>query len=120
MVQACATWSTIASTAGWFRSTHAQLFVQRPGLVAAVSARRAARRRPPNGRAILDAAQGPAGAVRLYESLLAAAPQDEERATAWSRARRRIEAEWTLWSNLAQAASRCAEPEATIAESMRS
>src|SRR5439155_16128015 len=48
-------------------------------------------------------------ALQLYESLLAASPHDDD-ASLWKRARRRIEAEWTLWSNLAQAASRALEP----------
>jgi 1,2-diacylglycerol 3-alpha-glucosyltransferase len=47
--------------------------------------------------------------LALYESLIAAANL-EESATAWSRARRRIEAEWTLWSNVARAASQALEP----------
>jgi hypothetical protein len=46
----------------------------------------------------------------LYDSLLAAAPQ-EEASTTWARAKRRIEAEWTLWTNLAQAATRALESE---------
>ena len=48
-------------------------------------------------------------ALNLYESLLETAP-DHETHGAWSRARKRIEAEWTLWSNLAHAATRALEP----------
>jgi len=48
-------------------------------------------------------------ALNLYESLLEISPHHEPNG-AWSRARRRIEAEWTLWSNLAHAATRALEP----------
>jgi 1,2-diacylglycerol 3-alpha-glucosyltransferase len=48
-------------------------------------------------------------ALNLYESLLEIAPHPESNG-AWSRARKRIEAEWTLWSNLAHAATRALEP----------
>ena len=52
-------------------------------------------------------------ALELYESLLAATPHVDS-PTAWTRrARRRIEAEWTLWSNLAHAATRALEPSNT-------
>jgi 1,2-diacylglycerol 3-alpha-glucosyltransferase len=58
-------------------------------------------------------------ALGLYESLLSEAPQDEEASTAWSRARRRIEAEWNLWTNVAQAATTALESEAAQAEALR-
>ncbi len=48
-------------------------------------------------------------ALDLYQSLLAMAPHEGD-GSLLSRARRRIEAEWTLLSNLAQAASRALEP----------
>jgi glycosyltransferase involved in cell wall biosynthesis len=51
-------------------------------------------------------------ALRLYESLLSAAPHEEEPAGLLVRAKRRIEAELTLWSNLAHAASVALEPSA--------
>ena len=44
-------------------------------------------------------------ALRLYESLLPTAEKLAESLAAWTQARRRIEAEWTLWSNLAHAAT---------------
>jgi glycosyltransferase involved in cell wall biosynthesis len=59
-------------------------------------------------------------ALELYESLLDAAPHDDQTPTTWSWARRRIEAELTLWNNLAQAASRALESEPTTAEAGRS
>jgi glycosyltransferase involved in cell wall biosynthesis len=52
-------------------------------------------------------------ALSLYESLVQAASPEEDSPTAWSWARRRIEAELTLWNNLAQAASRALENEPT-------
>jgi len=59
-------------------------------------------------------------ALELYESLLAATPHDDS-PTAWTqRARRRIEAEWTLWSNLAHAATRALEPTTTPEGAARS
>jgi len=48
-------------------------------------------------------------ALTLYGSLLADSSREAEE-TIWQRARRRIEAEWTLFSNLAQAAGRALEP----------
>ena len=48
--------------------------------------------------------------LKLYDSLLEVAPH-EETSSAWKRARRRIEAEWTLWSNLAHAATQALEPQ---------
>jgi glycosyltransferase involved in cell wall biosynthesis len=48
-------------------------------------------------------------ALELYQSLLEAAPHDTE-TDVLSRARRRIEAEWKLLCNLAQAAGRALEP----------
>ena len=48
-------------------------------------------------------------ALELYQSLLESAPHEGDESIL-SRARRRIEAEWTLLSNLAQAASRALEP----------
>lgn len=59
-------------------------------------------------------------ALSLYESLVAAAPRSEDALSAWSRARRRIEAEWTLWSNLAHAARQALEPESTTISASRS
>ncbi len=48
-------------------------------------------------------------ALNLYESLLEISPHHEPN-SGWSRARKRIEAEWTLWTNVAHAASRALEP----------
>ncbi len=49
-------------------------------------------------------------ALELYQALLEASPHEGD-ASILSRARRRIEAEWTLLSNLAQAAGRALESE---------
>jgi hypothetical protein len=46
----------------------------------------------------------------LYESLINAHLQDDE-PTIWSRVQHRVEAELTLWSNVARAANRAFEPE---------
>jgi glycosyltransferase involved in cell wall biosynthesis len=47
--------------------------------------------------------------LNLYESLLEIGPQEESTGP-FTRARKRIEAEWNLWSNVAHAASRALEP----------
>jgi glycosyltransferase involved in cell wall biosynthesis len=49
-------------------------------------------------------------ALDLYESLLNARLQEDE-PTIWSRVQHRLEAELTLWSNVARAANRALEPE---------
>lgn len=101
---------------------HPQLFVHALSWVASL---------PPRQRATLSSAARRTAerfsmprqarrALRLYESLLAAAPPDEDASSTWSRARRRIEAEWTLWSNLAQAASQAIESETTAITASRS
>jgi glycosyltransferase involved in cell wall biosynthesis len=54
-------------------------------------------------------------ALNLYESLIELKLQDDE-PTTWTRAKHRIEAEWMLWSNVAQAATRALEPEPEHAE----
>ncbi len=53
-------------------------------------------------------------ALSLYQSLLNASSHQEQE-TIWGRTCRRIEAEWTLWSNLAQAAGRALEAPETEA-----
>jgi len=101
---------------------HHQLFVHALSWVASL---------PPRERAALSSAARRTAerfsmprqarrALRLYQSLSAAAPQDENASSTWLRARRRIEAEWTLWSNLAQAASQALESEATAITANRS
>jgi len=52
--------------------------------------------------------------LELYESLIAARLHDDE-PTIWSRVQGRIEAELTLWSNVARAAGRALEPESSDA-----
>jgi len=54
-----------------------------------------------------------ARALELYESLISGAAAHHDDTSAWSRARGRIEAEWELLSNVAQAATRAWEPEET-------
>lgn len=48
--------------------------------------------------------------LRLYESLQQEMAGEEEPGTAWNRAKKRVEAELSLWSNLAQAATSAIEP----------
>jgi 1,2-diacylglycerol 3-alpha-glucosyltransferase len=50
-----------------------------------------------------------ARALQLYELLIAEARHGEEETSAWARARRRIEAEWTILSNVAHAATQAIE-----------
>jgi len=59
-------------------------------------------------------------ALALYESLLGDDSHDGDSSSAWERARRRIEAEWTLWSNLAHAATQALESEGTTISAGRS
>ncbi|HEY2413866.1 MAG TPA: glycosyltransferase [Pirellulaceae bacterium] len=54
-------------------------------------------------------------ALDLYESLINARQQDEP--SIWSRVQHRLEAELTLWSNVAQAANRALDPEPSPSES---
>jgi glycosyltransferase involved in cell wall biosynthesis len=57
-------------------------------------------------------------ALALYESLVRATANDtEESRSLWLRACRRLEAEWELWSNAAQAAGRALEPAALVGAS---
>lgn len=49
-------------------------------------------------------------ALRLYDSLLSELGQGGEIPTLWQRAKHRIEAELTLWSNVANAATQALEP----------
>jgi glycosyltransferase involved in cell wall biosynthesis len=59
--------------------------------------------------------------LELYESLLGCSPPESEgTGNVLTRAKRRIEAEWKLWSNVAQAAGHALEPEGTLTVAERS
>lgn len=93
---------------------HRQLFAQALAWVAVRTSRESALLKSAALRtaARFSLARQAGRALGLYESLLAATSHDDS-SSAWTRARRRVEAEWTLWSNLAHAATQALEPATT-------
>jgi 1,2-diacylglycerol 3-alpha-glucosyltransferase len=91
---------------------HRQLFAQALAWVAARSPRERAQLVKTARRTAerLSMPRQARKAIRLYESLIAELAHEDEPATAWRRAKKRIEAEWTLWTNLAHAAGTALEP----------